>query len=213
MEKTNHMMHSRHSAVGFTLIELMFTLVIVVIVAAIAVPNMRTFTLNNRLTSTAAEFLRSIQSARTEAVKRQVNVVLCTSTDPTSSSAACNTSSLTGWIVFQDTNNNWEHDAGEPIIESHTYESTKMYLLADADKRISFAATGFANPAGAKTPSTSMVMCDSRGNVDLGGQSAARGVVISATGRARLTRVVGSSADSFDITDLLAKIGSSCPPA
>src|SRR4051812_35200444 len=176
----------RRLSTGFTLVELLITIVLVAILARIVAPNMSSFVLNTRLTSASYEMTRSIQTARTEAIKRQSNVVLCTSANPTAATPTCSKTGITGWIVFQDTNGNWDHAATEELIETHTFESSKMSLLADNDMIISFAVIGFTNPAGAKTPSTAIVMCDSRGNTSVSGQSTARGISIAAgTGRAR----------------------------
>jgi len=56
---------------GFTLIELMVTLSVAAILMAIAIPNIRNFLSNNRLSSGVNDLLHSIQVARTEAIKRQ----------------------------------------------------------------------------------------------------------------------------------------------
>ncbi|HEX2584691.1 MAG TPA: prepilin-type N-terminal cleavage/methylation domain-containing protein, partial [Steroidobacteraceae bacterium] len=64
------------AAKGFTLIELMFGLAVAAVIIGVAAPNMRTFILNNRINSTATEFVRSMQNARSEASKRQKNVVI-----------------------------------------------------------------------------------------------------------------------------------------
>lgn len=218
MKRSSHMLSPSSKHYGFTLIELLITVVIAGIVASIAVPNMRTFMQNSRLSSTANEMLRTIQTARTEAIKRQQTVVMCMTADPAAAAPVCNTANITGWIVFQDTNNNWDRDTAEEVFERHTFDSTKVSFLADQSKRLSFAASGFANPAGGtpstQTPSTAMVLCDERGNTGTGNQSAARGLVIANTGRVRMTRVVNSSTDNLDISDLLgaSMINSTCPP-
>jgi type IV fimbrial biogenesis protein FimT len=195
---------------GFTLIELMFTLAVAAVIIGIAAPNMRTFILNNRISSSANELLRSIQTARTEAPKRQQFVVVCMTAD----ASTCTTSNYTGWIVFEDTNKDWVRQTSEPILDSHTFDSNKIKILADGDKTISFAVTGFANPTGAKTPSRAIVVCDSRGIVDSSGGttglSVARGIVISKPGHARITRTISSSADSADLTELYSATGGSC---
>ena len=200
---------------GFTIVELMITLAVVAVVAALAAPNMRSFILNNRLTSTNNELLRSIQTARAEATKRQQNVVLCTSADPTAAPTAtapsCSKTGIKGWIVFQDSNGDWDRSgATEELIETHTFESDAMYLVADGSKRVSFAATGFANPSGT-TPATQtrtsrIVMCDDRGNTTVSGQSTARGISIAQTGRPSFTR------NTADISNYLSTIVSLCPP-
>lgn len=219
--KKGNPIRATHCQHGFTMIEMVITMTIVAVLASIAVPSMRTYVLNTRLTSESQELVRSFQTARSEATKRQRNVVVCASANPTAgSNAACTTGTPTGWIVFEDTNANWDRDTGtasENPIEAHAFDSSKMYLLADKSKRVAFLASGFASPAGTtaatQTPSTVAVMCDSRGNKDSNGtttgtQSVAKGIFIASTGRVRITKVMS------DITTMLnsSNINSSCPP-
>lgn len=190
---------------GFTLMEFMTTLAVAGVLAAIATPNMREFIRNSRLTSAANDMLHSMQVARAEAMKRRQNVVVCMSPDSSAANPACTAGGATGWIVFEDTNNSWSRNAGEQIIERQTFSDT-VHLVADQDYIVSFASSGFIAPAGAATPTTAVVMCDERGNVTVGNQSAARGVLISNLGRARVTRATS------EISDMLAdRIGGGCP--
>jgi type IV fimbrial biogenesis protein FimT len=213
--KNLHQTRQPRSQDGFTLIELMVTLVVAVVVAGVAVPNMRTFLLNNRLTGTANEMLRTIQTGRTEAIKRQKNVVVCMSANPSAATPTCGTSSLTGWIVFQDDNANWDHDSGEEIIETHSFESNNLFVLSNNSKKFSYAATGFENPAGTtastQTPSTAIVICDKRGTVVVAGQSVARGIAVSNTGRPTASKSKAVIDNLLDTSDGDG-IGTTCPP-
>ena len=58
------------SASGFTLVELLMTIVIAAILLAIGVPSFRAVLENNRMASQANELLTSITYARSEAIKR-----------------------------------------------------------------------------------------------------------------------------------------------
>src|SRR5882762_7875806 len=100
---------------GFTLTELMVTVAVAGVLAMVAVPNMRTFLQNGRLSSASNDLLRSFNLARTEAIKHQANVVVCASAAPTAAVPQCSYGPFNGWIVFQDTNLNWQWDNGEPI--------------------------------------------------------------------------------------------------
>lgn len=200
------------------MIELMITVALVAVLASIAAPSMRIYVLNNRLSGASQELLRSIQTTRTNALKLQQNVELCLSANPQAAQPTCATSGVIGWIVFQDTNKDWSRttDATEPVIESHNFDSTKIKLFTDNSGKISFAATGWypldAKTTSAKTPATAMVMCDSRGNADLGGGiSAARAFVITDLGRARITRAVNDgNASADDVGNQLSETGGTC---
>ncbi len=69
-----------------------------------------------------------MQLARTEAIKRQRTVVVCASANPTAASPTCSYGAFRGWVVFQDTNNNWQADgiATEPVIERHPLLDTTI---------------------------------------------------------------------------------------
>ena len=196
---------------GFTLIELMVTLSVAAILITLAIPNMRNFLQNNRLTSGVNDLLHSIQVARTEAIKRQQgSVVVCGTTDPAAGTAAltCTYNTFRGWFVFQDLNNNWQRDANEPVIETHTLIDASVTVKSDANGNIvSFGPSGFANPAGAQVPTATLIMCDVRGVQTVGNNSTARALFITATGRAR------ASATYADVhnTALPLVVGGSCP--
>lgn len=199
---------SRHR--GFTLIELMVTVALVGILLAAVIPNMRTFLRNDQLSGGVNDMLHSIQVARTEAIKRQNgNVVVCGTSTPTVADAAmtCDYATFKGWFVFQDTNGNWQHDAAEPIIDRHGLLDTNLTVKTDANARIvSFAPSGFANPAGLKVPMRTLVVCDSRGVQQVGNTATARALFISTTGRAR------ASSTWQDVKNTaLPLVGGSCP--
>ena len=182
---------TRHGARGFTLIELMVALSILAVTGFFAIPAMRTMLLNSRLTSLSNDLLASLMNARTEAVKRQSNTVVCAVLDPTAAAPACTYAGGTSWIVFADTNGNWQWDAGEPIIERHPAIDTSIFIRADGQSVTSFSATGFATPSGLITAMRNITLCDSRGVVALAGSSStARAVTISPTGRARVVKSV-----------------------
>ena len=61
---------------GFTLVELMISLAVLVLLLAVAVPSMQEFTANNQLVSAKSNFAAALALARTEAAKRGRVVVL-----------------------------------------------------------------------------------------------------------------------------------------
>jgi type IV fimbrial biogenesis protein FimT len=174
--------------------ELFTTLAVVGVLAAIAVPNMRPFIQNNRLTSAANDLLRSFQLARTEAIKRQQTVVVCASANPTATAATCSYGAFTGWIVFQDGDitasvaADWQRNGTDTIIERHPVLDSSITVKTDNNGIESYAATGFANPAGAQTPTRNVLICDVRGNKISGTNSVERAVIIAATGRVRVSK-------------------------
>ena len=195
------MKRSQH---GFTMMELLTPLALVAVLTAIAVPNLRPFIQNSRLTSGSNDLLRSFQLARTEAIKRQRNVVVCASANPLTGTPTCSYGTFNGWIVFEDTNSNWQADGGETVIERHGLLDSSVLVRTDNNGIESYASSGFANPAGVQVPTRNVVMCDQRGNQVTGTDSVERALLVAATGRVRVSK------SSSDITTAVAAAGA-CP--
>lgn len=83
---------------GFTLFELMITMAIVAIVAALAIPAFTEQIRNNRSVSLANEFVDSISFARAQAVSRPARISICASNNGTT----CVGDWEDGYIVFVD---------------------------------------------------------------------------------------------------------------
>jgi Tfp pilus assembly protein FimT len=192
------------------MMELLTTLAVVGVLAAIAVPNMRPFIQNNRLTSASNDLLRSFQLARTEAIKRQQTVVVCASANPTATTATCSYGAFSGWIVFQDGDAtagvaaDWQRDGADTIIERHPVIDSSITVKTDNNGIESYAPTGFANPAGAEIPTRNILVCDVRGNQVQGSNSVERAVIIAATGRVRVSKL------STDVNTTATAVGG-CP--
>jgi type IV fimbrial biogenesis protein FimT len=95
---------------GFTLVELLITIVIVTTLLAMGVPSLKDFMKNNRLTAQSNAFVTALQVARTEAVKRGADTVICASSNQTACTGAGDWDK--GWIVFSDLNLNGTPDLG-----------------------------------------------------------------------------------------------------
>ncbi|TAL47467.1 MAG: prepilin-type N-terminal cleavage/methylation domain-containing protein [Methylovulum sp.] len=83
---------------GFTLIELMVTIAIASIVLGIAIPSFTETIANNRLTTHANELVTALNLARSEAIKRGVQVII-------NRKGAIGQQWESGWDVFVDNDN------------------------------------------------------------------------------------------------------------
>lgn len=96
-----------------TLIELMTGISILGILVAIAVPSFRQLTSDSRTVAATNDLVTALTVARSEALRRSSNAVLCTSSDQATCSGS--TDWAGGWIVFGDRNGNGTVDAGELV--------------------------------------------------------------------------------------------------
>jgi len=93
---------NRNHHQGFSLLELMVTLLVMGIVLGFGVPNFMEFQRTSAMTSEANDFVGAIFLARTEAVKRQTFVTLCASANPLAAVPVCGVGPATGYVVFVD---------------------------------------------------------------------------------------------------------------
>lgn len=176
---------------GFTLYELMITVLIVGAVLSFGIPNMREFSQNSRMTSTANDFHAAFHLARSEASRAKTNVTICAS----SSGTNCTGTWDQGYIVFIDTDGNLlTGGVNESILLVAPPASQGVSLAVANDATyFSFAATGRGRTNVGGNPALSqVVMCDKRGNVRAaGGNSASRLFVATPLGRATIQRDLG----------------------
>jgi type IV fimbrial biogenesis protein FimT len=207
-------------SLGFSLIELTVVIAIAGVILAMGAPTFQAFRLNNRLTNAANDALSGIVRARTEAIKRQTSVSVCASANPGAATPACTDGATQGFLVFVDPNRNCLRDGVEETLVAGKFEdsmATSNPLRTNANGNcISFASTGFRQDLASRISVSHLVFCDNRGMGLLSGtnMSAGRGILISPTGRARVTRVtVGSGVPNGEGLgeDVSTWIDASCP--
>ena len=101
---------------GLTLVEMLLALLILSVLMTIGAPGMRDFLRENRLQAQSLDLFRSLQYARSEAVKLRSRVLLCRSADPVAATPACGGTSTgdwsQGWLVFASGDADSDYDVG-----------------------------------------------------------------------------------------------------
>lgn len=176
-----------HLIQGVTLVELISTVAIISILAATGLPYLQGTVQNNKMVAKNNELLAALNFTRSAAITQGTSATFCkrnTAGTDCDNSASWNA----GWIVFDDKNNDYNIDSGEPIF--NVYRSLTHDLQLDFGKnRVIYNNQGFS-PGYNGT----FLLCDSRGD------SHKRGIKISATGRTR----------SVDHTELTSS-ANTCP--
>ena len=163
----------RHIETGFTLIELIVTMMVAAVVLALAVPAFGEIGLNARRTTVVNALVRDVHLARSETHKRARTVTVCAAEGR--QCAPGGQAWHRGWLVFVNL------DGDEPP-------------RVDPDEPVLFTRPGFetgrltANrrafhfrPFNKRSTAGTLIYCDRRG------PQAARAVIVSATGRPRVS--------------------------
>lgn len=160
---------------GFTLIEIMIALAVLAILGAVAVPSFTNLHHDSSRTATVNAFIHTIFLARSEASKRGEMVSICKSVDG-SSCAHGQSNWNVGWIAFVNLDRDElpERDADEPLL-------TVQQEWPQGSVSSNRGAYSF-RPHIQGVVNGTIVFCDPRGS------ASARAIIISHTGRPRVSQ-------------------------
>jgi len=177
---------------GFTLYELLTTMLIVGVILTLGVPNMQSFRQNSRITTAANDLHSSFHLARSEASRAKDNITICASLDPMGIAPDCDVLAEfeDGWIVFQDTNASLTVDGGEGIFRRFPALDASITITSNGTRDyFTYASTGLGRTANGETPISAAILCDERGNpTGTGTRTAARVLLVIPLGRATVLR-------------------------
>ena len=179
---------------GFTLYELLITMLVIGIVLTVGIPGFGVFTQNSRITSTANDLHSSFFLARSEAARAKSNITICASNNSMGAATCTGGTFDGGWIIFVDLDGNIQRaGADENVLRRYPAIDDAIDITTNAGANyFSFAPTGLGRGDIGGQPSVQTAMiCDGRGNiVAAGGNSAARYLIVTPIGRATVLRDV-----------------------
>lgn len=195
---------------GFTLYELMITLLIVGIVLSFGVPNLAEFMANSRITSTSNDLYAAFHLARSESARAKANITICASANPLAADSNCDGSWDQGYIVFVDTNGDLARSGvDETVLRAHGPIAEGVTLAVANDATFfSYASSGLGrgNVSG-ETAISQAIVCDQRGTTETSKDlSAARLLFVTPLGRATVVRDLEMVQNAMD-----SMAGKSCP--
>jgi type IV fimbrial biogenesis protein FimT len=159
---------------GFTLWELICTLVVAGVALGLTVPAFTELVLDSRRTADINAFVLAVQLARSEAAKRGRSVIVCATGDRSQCEGEGARFEF-GWMVFVNLDDQYppRRSPAEPLLYAHTPElsGTIRSNRAYYEFRV-----------GRRSINGTVVFCDRRG------VAGARAVIVSYTGRPRVSQ-------------------------
>ena len=162
----------RHS--GFTLYELLVTMLLVALLTGLAIPSFSSVLASQRQRVEINALFHAIHLARKESVMRRKVVSLCPSNDGRTCASSRDWSS--GWLMFENTDRDSppQIDASEVVLANHR---VSQHVQIDANRK------GFTLRATfLRATNGTFIVCDQKGRIP------PKALVVSYTGRPRVAR-------------------------
>lgn len=185
---------------GYSLIELLVTLVVLAILFTVGAPKIAVFFKGNHMVVNANDLLSGLHIARSESIKRNSRVSICKSANagdavPTCVAAGGVNGWENGWIVFVEgnTGNIGEYTTADgAILKVNTGAQGAQVTItasnANIGNYVSFSSRGAPKMSNGTSQSGEYRICDERGLKNAAGNVVARAVVLNASGRVRTTK-------------------------
>lgn len=175
---------------GISLLEVIIVMAIAGILAAVAIPSFVTTIQNNRMTAYTNDLVTGLMLARTEALKRNLPVNICRSSNASATTPTCTTGSGTGgwevgWFVYADLDSSNSFNAGDIVLMRREAYTGGLTITGNNNVAnfIRYTSQGITTAGGVGT----LTFNDGRPTIGV------RLVCVAATGRPRITAVGTSS--------------------
>lgn len=179
---------------GYSLVETLFMLFILAVLCSTVASSFQGLQTKAHLQAASQELLSDILSARSEALRRERRVTLCTAAFDTSAQVALPTACAVsgsaaawhqGWLMFEDTNSNGIWDEGEALLLQRTRLNHKVSAVGNAtvSRYVSFGASGRSLTLNGAFQAGTVTICERGVNAKEGWL-----LVVNAMGRSRLDK-------------------------
>ncbi|NOS87696.1 MAG: prepilin-type N-terminal cleavage/methylation domain-containing protein [Methylococcaceae bacterium] len=166
---------------GFTLVELMMTIAVASIVLGIGIPSFVSLIDNNRLTAYANDMVGALNLARSESIRRSMQVTV-------RRKGVSNSNWDAGWEVFTDVDVDGVLDAGTDVLLREYPALSNGVTLRSGDNFacwLAYNSVGLSRGSGSDCngglANDSFRLCDSSAQA-----STSLKIIVSATGRVRI---------------------------
>lgn len=146
---------------GFTLIELMTAVGIGALLVSLAVPGIKTLTMNSKHRNGVNELVSAMHLARNTAITTNTRVTLCASKGGSTCESVAWES---GWIVFADLNSNQAVDGAEVVLRASGGANGLTMKSTEFSRFLMFRPSGRVMSATATTNVGDFAVCDDRGS-------------------------------------------------
>jgi type IV fimbrial biogenesis protein FimT len=146
---------------GFTLFELMVSIMILALLVGLAVPTFRTITANSRTSAATNNLASALAVARSEALRQSTTVSICPSGNQQTCDVSVTPDWTNGWIAFTDVNADGALGAGDTLIQAWPSAGPTM-TVSSAAPFLQYNPRGMMNLGGSQTLTIAASGC--RGN-------------------------------------------------
>lgn len=162
---------------GYSLVELVVVLAIAATLSAIALPSFARLLAETRVAEASSDLFGAVLLVRSEALKRHRRVVMCPSAD--AADCAQDIGWQSGWIVFEDPNENGKRDGDESLLQVGQPRPVQV-TITGTDKLgnyVSYVASGRTEQLNGAYLMGTLTICS---------EGVAKKIVINHAGRPRL---------------------------
>ena len=182
---------------AFTLIELMVVVVVIGILLALGIPGMRSFMINNELTSRNNNLVAALQYARSSSRKTGQRVTLCPSKTAMNAIPTCSGENdwLQGIIIFIDADGSSTFNPGDELLKQEAIsvgENPLITITAEVlnkDEPVTLSTyVSFVGPRGEPQQITGNNQSGIFKICDLSDETKIRGIMLNPSGRISSSR-------------------------